>query len=109
MLSNFVNSCPLLKQDIGGLSRFHSADDDAVQWLEGEPAHEVRSIVHKWCSQNRRRNITDGTVDGKKTFETARGKGKFTHFHRIHSSQTQFCIRGKGSHVFGVFLSSCEL
>jgi len=31
-MSHIVNSCPLTNLD-GGLSRLHSADDDAVQWL----------------------------------------------------------------------------
>jgi len=30
-MSHTVNSCPLTKLN-GGLSRLHSADDDAVQW-----------------------------------------------------------------------------
>jgi len=31
-MSHIVNSCPLTKLD-GDLSRLHSADDDAIQWL----------------------------------------------------------------------------
>ena len=31
-MSHIVESCPLTKLD-GGLSRLHSADDDAVSWL----------------------------------------------------------------------------
>jgi len=32
MMSHIVDSCPLTKL-AGGLSKLHSADDDAVAWL----------------------------------------------------------------------------
>jgi len=32
MVSHIVESCPLTKLN-GGLSRLHSADEDAVSWL----------------------------------------------------------------------------
>jgi len=33
MMFHIVESCPLTKLNIGGLSRLHSADEDSVSWL----------------------------------------------------------------------------
>jgi len=39
MVSHIVESCPLTKLN-GGLSRLHSADEDAVSWLTNyDPWH----------------------------------------------------------------------
>jgi len=41
-MSHIVESCPLTKLN-GGLSRLHSADEDAVSWLITVMAHETHT------------------------------------------------------------------
>jgi len=45
-MSYIVESCPLTKLN-GGLSRLHSADEDAVSWLTNYGKYEKKKIGSK--------------------------------------------------------------
>ena len=54
-MSHIVESCPLTKLN-GGLSRLHSADEDAVSWLTSYGAlhayYEKKMISNKKANSN---------------------------------------------------------
>jgi len=47
-MSHIVESCPLTKLN-GGLSRLHSADEDAVSWLTSYGSWHAYEKKKKWC------------------------------------------------------------
>ena len=66
-MSHIVESCPLTKLN-GGLSRLHSADEDAVSWLTNYGkwhAYEKKKKKKKtaWFMQNGWASVVDSTAD----------------------------------------------
>jgi len=71
-MSHIVESCPLTKLN-GGLSRLHSADEDAVSWLtiNGTSSSRMHVMNHNWSEDNVNKSFT--TVNIKLLYIIASG------------------------------------
>ena len=96
MISHIVESCPLTKLN-GGLSRLHSADEDAVLWLTSygswvmtriceEEEVKNHSIFMKFCTQQHILNSTNVTWSKMKKLHWTDSEFDRTYFLSLNKS-----------------------